>query len=118
MSDIPLPPRMSDIPLPPSRAARVRKTVEECEQSPAVAATQKPRLAYERREGVFPLLLPAASVLFGGSLLLGLLKYVDHAPTPHEEPMLSLVIGLVLTGLGGLELLRRGFRRRGDQYRG
>ena len=114
MSDIPLPRARpveteSEIPLPPRRRPvdRVRKAVEEVErQRPPAAKVESPRrLAYKGGEAVFHLLLPAVCVLLGGSLLLGLLRYVNHAPTPHDEPMLNFVIGVVLTGLGGLQFL-------------
>lgn len=105
---------MSDIPLPPRRAARVRKAVEVCEQSPAVAAIPKPRLAYERRNGVAHL----AAACFGSGVgwLLGWLNDVDRAT--HDEWMLPGLVmmlpGLVLMGRAGLEWRRRGFRRRRD----
>jgi hypothetical protein len=95
---------MTDIPLPPrERATKAREEVEE--RQPARAAVAKRRPAYERGEIVFHMLLPAASLLLGLTLLCGLLHYVNHGASANDEPFLNFVLGVVLTGLGGLELL-------------
>jgi hypothetical protein len=111
MTEIPLPrtkpERMSDIqapPLPPrERATKAREEIEE--PPPARAAVAKRRPAYERGEIIFHMLLPAVSLLLGLTLLFGLLYYVNHGARSNDEPFLSFVFGVVLTGLGGLELL-------------
>jgi hypothetical protein len=112
MTEIPLPrapkpERVRDVAVPPlptrERATRARDDVEE--QPPAREAIAKRRPAYERGEIVFHMLLPAVSLLLGLTLLLGLLYYVNHGARANDEPFLNFVVGVVLTGLGGLELL-------------
>jgi hypothetical protein len=113
MSDIPLPrtrkaKRESDVPLPPRPVAGREQQARDDfgEQTPSPAVTEKPRpSAYGRGEVVFHLLLPAVALLFGLSLLLGLLYYVNHGARGNDEPLLSFVVGIVFTVLGGLELL-------------
>jgi len=111
MTEIPLPrtpkaERVSDVPVPPlptrERATRARDNVEE--RPPAREAIAKRQPAYERGEIVFHLLLPAVSLLIGLTLLVGLLRYVNHGTSAEDEPLLNFVVGGALTVLGGVEL--------------
>jgi hypothetical protein len=110
MTDIPLPraPKgvMRDIPVPPvpepERATKARDEFRERPQATPAAA--KPRPVYGRGEASFHLLLPAVSLLIGLTLLVGLLRYVNHAASAEDEPLLNFLIGGTLTVLGGVEL--------------
>jgi hypothetical protein len=110
MTEIPLPrapkvERVSDVPVPPvSGPERATKARDEFRDRPPASPAAKSRPVYGRGEASFHLLLPAVSLLIGLTLLIGLLRYVNHGASAEDEPLLNFLIGGTLTVLGGVEL--------------